>query len=188
MQTEMWVGLIGFGGAVVGAGGALVGGWLQQRHQATVLREQQEAARTGLLEERGRAAGEKALSELYALRRHLKDCELRPVPAELQPWRGIARTFIDDAELAVMLMPNAAQVQSRVADAARLITETLMIGRDEARMMTDGEHRTHVNLCLAGTLEAIGVLSAFMRGDPLPGRGRLVSRHLERNQRPTSPS
>lgn len=188
MQTEMWVGLIGFGGAVVGAGGALVGGWLQQRHQATVLRQQQEAARAGLLEERGRAAGEKALSELYALRRHLKDCELRPVPGERQPWRGIARTLIDDAELAVMLMPNAAEVQSRVADAAGLITQTLMIGRDEARMMTDGEHRTHVSLCLGGTLEAIGVLSAFMRGDPLPDRGRLVSGHRERSQRPTSPS
>lgn len=67
MQTEVLVGLIGFSGAVVGAGGALLGGWLQQRHQAAVAQEQREAARAGLLEERGRAAGERALSELYGL-------------------------------------------------------------------------------------------------------------------------
>jgi hypothetical protein len=188
VQAQTWVGLIGFGGAVVGAGGALLGGWLQQRHQATVLREQQEAARAGLLEERGRAAGEKALSELYSLRRHLTDCELRPVPEERQPWRGIARSFIDDAELAVMLMPNAAEVQSRITDAAGLITETLMIRREEARELTDGAHRTHIHRCLAGTLEAIGVLSAFMRGDPLPEPGRLVREHRQQNQRPRSPS
>lgn len=178
VQTEILVGLIGFGGAVVGAGGALLGGWFQQRHQAHVTREQQEVARAGLLEERGRAAGEKALSELYALRRHLKDCELRPVPEERQPWRVIARAFIDDAELAVMLMPNAREVQSRITDAAGLITETLVIGREEAREMTAQEHVKHVHRCLAGTLEAIQALSAFMRGDALPEPGRLLRRHI----------
>ncbi|MFF3934381.1 hypothetical protein [Streptomyces hirsutus] len=183
MQIEILVGLIGFSGAVVGAGGALLGGWLQQRHQVAVAQEQQEAARAGLLEERGRAAGEKALSELYALRRHLKDCELRPVPEERQPWRGIARGFIDEAELAVMLMPNAAEVQSRITDAAGLITETLVIGREEARQMTDREHVQHVHRCLVGTLEAIGALSAFMRGDPLPEPGRLLSRYIAQNPR-----
>ncbi|MET9410827.1 hypothetical protein ABZX90_34465 [Streptomyces sp. NPDC002935] len=188
MEAETSVALIGFGGAVVGAGGALLGGWLQQRHQATVTREQQEAARAGLLEERGRAAGEKALYELYALRRHLKDCKLRPVSEERQPWRPIARAFIDDAELAVRLMPNAREVQSRITDAAGLITETLVIGRDEAREMTDPEHRTHISRCLAGTLEAIEALSAFMRGDPLPEPGRLLRRHIAQIQQPTSPS
>ncbi|MEE1760906.1 hypothetical protein [Streptomyces sp. SP18BB07] len=103
---------------------------------------------------------------------------------ERQPWRAIARTLIDDAELAVMLMPNAAEVQSRVADAAAMIAETAMIGREEARTMTDAEHRTHVNRCLAGTLEAIGVLSAFMRGDPLPERHRPVGGHRERDRGP----
>ncbi|MFG1806212.1 hypothetical protein [Streptomyces sp. NPDC049040] len=185
MQTETLAGLIGFGGAVVGAGGALLGGWLQQRHQARVTREQQAAARAALLEERGRAAGEKALSALYALRRHLNDCASRPVPEERQPWRVIARAFIDDAELAVMLMPHAAQVQSRIADAAGLITETLVIGREEARQMTDREHISHIHRCLAGTLEAIQALSAFMRADPLPEPGPLLRRHLSRDQEPT---
>ncbi|MFJ9869829.1 hypothetical protein [Streptomyces sp. NPDC101165] len=189
MEAEVSAGLIGLVGAVVGAGGALLGGWLQQRHQTKVTREQQAAARASLLEERGRAAGEKALSELYALRRHLKDCELRPVAEERQPWRVIARAFIDDAELAVMLMPKAGEVQSRIADAAGLITETLVIGRDEARAMTDREHRTHIHRCLAGTLEAIEALSAFMRGDALPEPGRLLHRHITQNQQPpTSPS
>lgn len=188
MQTEILVGLIGFSGAVVGAGGALLGGWFQQKHQAAAMREQQKAARASLLEERGRAAGEKALSELYALRRHLNECELRPVPEERQPWRGIARGFTDEAELAVMLMPNAGEVQSRITEAAGLITETLIIGREEARQMTDREHRTHIHKCLAGTLEAIGALSAFMRGDPLPEPGRLLRRHLEQHRRPTAPS
>jgi hypothetical protein len=50
MQTEILVGLIGFSGAVVGAGGALLGGWFQQRHQAAAMREHQEAARASLLD------------------------------------------------------------------------------------------------------------------------------------------
>ncbi|MDI1452921.1 hypothetical protein NHG22_03625 [Streptomyces sp. ATE26] len=183
MQTEVLVGLIGFGGALVGAGGALLGGWLQQRHQAAVAQKQQEAARAGLLEEQGRAAGEKALSELYALRRHLRDCELRPVPEECQPWRGIARGFIDEAELAVMLMPNATEVQSRITDAAGLITETLMIGREEAQQMTDREHITHVHRCRAGTLEASEAISAFTRGDSLSETGPLLRRHITQHPR-----
>lgn len=61
-----------------------------------------------------------------------------------------------------MLMPNAAEVQSRITDAAGLITETLVIEREEARQMTDREHLLHVHRCRAGTLEALGVLFAFM--------------------------
>ncbi|MEU0844803.1 hypothetical protein ABZ370_35765 [Streptomyces sp. NPDC005962] len=183
MEAETLAGLFGFGGAVVGAGGALLGGWLQQRHQAKVTREQQEAARADLLEERGRAAGEKALSELYALRRYLQDCKTRPVPEERQPWRVKTRAFIDEAELAVMLMPNAREVQARIGEAADLIIDTLTIGREEARQMTDQEHITHVHRCLGGTRDAIAALSAFMRGDPLPKPGRHLRMYIEETAR-----
>lgn len=183
MEAEVSAGWIGLIGASVGAGGALLGGWLQQRHQAKVTREQQEAARADLLEERGRAAGEKALSELYALRRYLQDCKTRPVPEERQPWRVKARAFIDEAELAVMLMPNAKEVQTRIECAAGMIIETLRIGREEARQITDREHITHVYRCLAGTRDAIRALSAFMRGDPLPNPGRHLRMHMEETAR-----
>ncbi|MEU1454404.1 hypothetical protein [Streptomyces avermitilis] len=156
MQTETLVGLIGFGGAVVGAGGALLGGWLQQRHQAETARLERQNAR-------GYAAGEKSLGELHRLRHHLTECEaVGDVSQDRQPWRSIAVRHLDDAELAIMLIPNATQVRERLVKA-------LYCAR---RYELAGQHRANqvrwIKTCVTS---AIDMLSSHLRGDPVPPIG-----------------
>ncbi|WP_326658804.1 hypothetical protein [Streptomyces canus] len=170
VESETLAGLIGFGGAVVGAGGALLGAWLQQHHAAKTARNER-------LDARGYAAGEKALSELYQLRQHLVECGVAgEVPQERQPWRFIAITHLDEAELAVMLMPGARLVHDRVV-------EVLVLGK---RFELAGQHRhRQVQWMKHCTTAAIDLLSAHMRGEPVPeiGLERYRNRAREHDSR-----
>lgn len=170
MEAETLVGLIGFGGAVVGAGGALLGGWLQQRHQAKTARHER-------LEARGYAAGEQALAELYQLRQHLVECGVAGnVPQERQPWRFIAVTHLDEAELAVMLMPSAPLVHARVVEVLILAKRFELAGQHRQRQVQWMKH------CVVA---AIDMLSAHMRGEPIPeiGLERYRTRAREHDSR-----
>ncbi|MFF3377779.1 hypothetical protein ACFYXF_33090 [Streptomyces sp. NPDC002680] len=156
MQAETLAGLIGFGGAVVGAGGALLGGWLQQRYQADiVVRERQNA--------RGYAAGEKALLELAQLRQHLIACTVMgDVSAEHQPWRLIAIRHLDNAEVAILLIPNASVIRERLIKA-------LYCAR---RFELAGQHRPEqVAWIKACSSNAIDMLASRLRGDAIPALG-----------------
>ncbi|MET9510772.1 hypothetical protein ABZX62_20320 [Streptomyces flavidovirens] len=164
MDPNVASGLIGFGGAVVGAGAALLGGLLQHRYQAKTTA----AERT---QEYGRAAGEKALTELYALRRHMIECGMADIPEARQPWQYIAKTHMDEAELAVMLMPKAQKVQDRISE---------VMGAGSQQMTTSGGDRVRQTTVGRGmALEAIDILSAYMRGDALPKPSPRVERYRE---------
>ncbi|MDX3233222.1 hypothetical protein [Streptomyces sp. ME19-01-6] len=170
MEAETLAGLIGFGGAVVGAGGALLGAWLQQHHQAKTAKNER-------LEARGYTAGEKALAELYQLRQHLVESGVAgEVPQERQPWRFIAVTHLDEAELAVMLMPRAPLVHERVV-------EVLILAK---RFELAGQHRHQQIRWIKGCVaSAIDILSAHMRGEPVPeiGLDRFRTRAREHDSR-----
>lgn len=156
MQAEILAGLIGFGGAIVGAGGALLGGWLQRRHQAATAREERQDAR-------GYVAGEKALGELYQLRQHLIICGTAgEVPEDRQLWRFIAIWHLDDAELAIMLMPNASQIREQ-------LTKPLYCAR---RYEVAGQHRYQQTPWMkACVTSAIDMLSSHLRGSRVPDIG-----------------
>jgi Na+/glutamate symporter len=68
MDATVAAGWIGAGaalvGAVVGAGGAIVGGWFQHRQQT-------KADQQKVIDERRQAAGNKALTQMFALRSHI---------------------------------------------------------------------------------------------------------------------
>ncbi|MFI2757818.1 hypothetical protein ACH5A3_02910 [Streptomyces echinatus] len=172
MQTETLVGLIsGLGGAVIGAGGALLGGLQQQRHQARTTREQK-------IEDLGRAAGDKVLTELYALRRHLMECGQGDIPEEHQPWDKIARNQMDTAELALGLMPGAGDVRTRVKEALDLAESGVIYA-----LRADLHVNTQLMHLFGGCSEAIEVVSAYMRGDPIPAPSRWVERRRREEQR-----
>ncbi|MFD8072170.1 hypothetical protein ACFV3E_05905 [Streptomyces sp. NPDC059718] len=162
MEAETLAGLIGFGGAVVGAGGALLGAWLQQHHQA-------KAEKAARIEERARAAGDKALSELYALRRHVMECNSEEIPESRQPWLKIAEHHMDAAEMAVGLMPQAEQVREQVKETFLLASTAASY----AVMLNESPAAQCAPLRWAAS-EGITVLSAYMRGDPIPPPSRRV--------------
>ncbi|MFD5711339.1 hypothetical protein ACFWHW_13230 [Streptomyces pharetrae] len=162
MQTEILVGLIGFGGAVVGAGGALVGAWLQQHHQSKTAQAQR-------IEDRARDAGNNALAELLVLRRLVTENVHSNLDEEMPGWRSVAQRHMDATEMALLLMPQAKEVQARVIGALRLAERALAF----AARADLGLHveKLHLYNC---SNEAIQVLAAFMRGDPLPKPSRWI--------------
>ncbi|MFI6606864.1 hypothetical protein [Streptomyces sp. NPDC050507] len=160
MEAETLAGLIGFGGAVVGAGGALLGAWLQQHHQAKTARVEREEARAGLVEERGRAAAEKALAELYRLRGHAVTWRGGMAADERNEWSRTSRNLIDAADLNAALIPKADKLRVRLQDALGAIRKSVHIDAHES------EHEAY--LSTSDTEHAIALLSAYMRGDTLP--------------------
>ncbi|MEW1686215.1 hypothetical protein [Streptomyces sp. NPDC093594] len=176
MQPEVLAGLIGFGGAVVGAGGALLGTWLQQRHQAKLDREQRRETRADLVEERGRAAAEKALSELYLLRRHISTWKVGMNAEGKNTWFGTCITHADEADLNAALIPEASELRERFRDAMETARMSMQIDAWES------EHEPY--LSESDTEHAIALLSAYMRGDPLPTPTRREEREsLARSMR-----
>jgi hypothetical protein len=152
-----WIGLIG---ASVGAGGALLGVWLQQRYQAKMARDQREEARDDLLEERGRTAADKALAELYALRRHVLTWKVGMSAEERNQWVQSGHTYADDTELNAALIPKATELRERLRYALGAIRGSMFVDAYEAAhepYMSDFD-----------TEHAIGLLSAYMRGDSMP--------------------
>lgn len=160
VQTETLVGLIGFGGAVVGAGGALLGGWFQQRYQT-------KAARSQRVEERAREAGNNALTELLVLRRLVTENVHANLDEEMPNWRKVAERHMDAAEMALLLMPQAEEVRARVVKALNLAERALAFAARTAQGLN--MEKLHLYNC---SNEAIQVVSAFMRDDPLPEPSR----------------
>ncbi|MGW7261523.1 hypothetical protein [Streptomyces sp. NPDC054834] len=171
MDGEVVSGLIGLGGALIGGGVSVWATKVTQRQQAKERLQQAEEERSKLIEERGRAAGEKALTELYALRRHLVECAQAEIPDDHQPWRKIAKDHMDEAELAVGLMPQASEVRGRIEE---------VLGITFLHMFrSSGDTAREVVHARSGATEAIDILSAYMRGDPLPEISGTVRRYRE---------
>jgi hypothetical protein len=167
VQTETLVGLIGFGGAVVGAGGALLGGLLQSRLQAKGTRAQR-------IEDRAREAGNNALSELLVLRRLVTENVLTNLDEEQPEWRLTAQLHMDAAEMALLLMPGAEAVRGRVVKALGLAERALAFAaRAELGLHVE---KLHLYNC---SNEAIQVVGAFLRGDQLPPPSPWVRRTEE---------
>lgn len=152
----MVAGLFGLGGALVGATISTVAIVWQQRDQTRKEQNQR-------IEDRGRAVGEQALSELFALRRHLLACTESPIPDENQPWRRIAHNHMDEAESALALMPGAKEVRARVTEALKIAEA----GVTEARREQTGS-MTEIVLLGRGTDDSIEILAAYMRGEQIP--------------------
>ncbi|WNE95551.1 hypothetical protein PS467_09465 [Streptomyces luomodiensis] len=160
MEAEVSAGWIGLIGASVGAGGALLGGWFQQRHLAKMAREQREDARNDLMEERGRAAADKALAVLYTLRSHILTWKTGWSAVERVHWVQEGHTYTDDAELNTALIPKATELRKRFRDALGAIRRSMFVDAHEAR--------NEPYLSEFDTEHAIELLSAYMRGDDLP--------------------
>ncbi|MET9479298.1 hypothetical protein [Streptomyces sp. NPDC006638] len=176
MEAEVMAGLIGFGGAAVGAGGALLGAWLQQRHQAETAQKQREDARASLVEERGRTAAEKALAELYGMRRHAVTWKGGMPAEERNKWSHTGSALVDEAELNAALIPGADELRARLQDALATIHTSIHVDAYES------EHEAY--LSTTDTEHAIALLSAYMRGDALPSPTRREERvGLERDMR-----
>ncbi|WP_331734985.1 hypothetical protein OG379_39830 (plasmid) [Streptomyces sp. NBC_01166] len=172
MEPETLAAVFGLGGTLVGAGVSVWATIISQRHQART-------AVTQRTEDRGRAAGEKALEELYNLRRFMTEFTAVMAREEGQPWRLTAKRHFDEAELAVMLMPNAREVQDRIEELMGIAGATLMVGREHAQATDGMELLREIRRCRHLAVEAIQILSAYMRDDTLPGPSRLVIERRE---------
>ncbi|MFD8472034.1 hypothetical protein ACFV2E_08255 [Streptomyces globisporus] len=172
MEPETLAAVFGLGGTLVGAGASVWATIVSQRHQART-------AVTQRTEDRGRAAGEKALEELYTLRRFMTEFTAARAREEGQPWRLTAKRHFDEAELAVMLMPNAREVQNRIEEVMGIAGATLMVGQKHAQATDGMELIREIRHCRSLAVEAIQILSAYMRGDALPTPSHLVIKRRE---------
>ncbi|MDW4902891.1 hypothetical protein RB625_31200 [Streptomyces californicus] len=157
VETETLVGLFSLGGAVLGVGGTLLGGWFQQRHQVQVAREERAEARSSEMESRGRGAAEKALIELHALRRHALAWKVGMSDDERNQWVGAAHAMVDEAELNVDLVPRADTLRVRLRDALNVVRHSFFEDCYEA------DHEAYKSEF--DTSHCIGLLAAYMRGD-----------------------
>ncbi|MFI5979175.1 hypothetical protein [Streptomyces sp. NPDC051452] len=171
MDGEVLSGLIGLGGALIGGAVSVWATVATQKQQAQESYRQQREEQHKLIEQRGREAGEKALTELYALRRHLVECTQDNIPEDHQPWRKIAKDHMDEAELAVGLMPQASEVRERIEE----VLEAAFIHM----VRSSGEVDREVLHAKRGATEAIDILSAYMRGDRLPEASAWAMRYRE---------
>ncbi|MFD4523269.1 hypothetical protein ACFWP7_04905 [Streptomyces sp. NPDC058470] len=173
MQTETLVGLIsGLGGAVIGAGGALLGGWLQQRHQAKTARAERR-------DERRYTTGQAALEILIRFR---QSAASRTEDRESEDaWTDVFIDLTVTIDAALYVVPDGDEMRDQVFEIVRLIAYYEQLGQthQESNLWIDA-------LCK----EAIEVLSAFLREDPLPSPFRffldqqeMVEVHL-RNRTP----
>ncbi|MEU8556016.1 hypothetical protein AB0C80_18770 [Streptomyces anthocyanicus] len=152
MQTETLVGLIGFGGAVVGAGGALLGGWLQQRHQV-------KAARAERREERRYTAGQTALGMLIRIR-HAAANRAEDEESEAA-WTAELIEWSTSFDAALLLIADGDEMRERVFEVVRHLGYYDRLGQN---------HREANDWIDAACGEAINLLSAYLREDPLPSR------------------
>ncbi|MDV9175972.1 hypothetical protein R6V09_38365 [Streptomyces sp. W16] len=154
VQTETLVGLIGFGGAVVGAGGALLGGWLQQHHAAKTAKDERRS-------ERRYTTGQAALEILIRFRQATAS---RTEDQESEDaWNDVFIDLTVTFDAALYVVPDGDEMREQVFEIVRLIAYYEQLGQthQESNLWID-------SLCK----EAIEVLSAFLREDPLPSPSR----------------
>jgi hypothetical protein len=142
--TAGWIGLIGVG---VGAALTMVGAYIQQRTQAKIARQERH-------EVQGLESGKQALNSLITFRRMLAEEMDR---SREDPWDE--GPLLVEAELSVALIPNAA-LRDRMGTVFRTINARWARGavRTSARQLWK----------MNTAAEGIDLLSAYLRGDPLP--------------------
>ncbi|MFE7361487.1 hypothetical protein [[Kitasatospora] papulosa] len=151
--TAGWFGLIG---ATVGASGALVGGWLQQRYQAKTAKEQRR-------DERRFTAGRTALDMLIRLRRVAANRTEGHTENEAA-WVDELVEWTTTFDAALLVVPGADEMRERVFEVVR------HLGFYDSL----GQNHSEANLWIDSTCkEAIELLSAFLREEPMPPRSRL---------------
>ncbi|MGW4437026.1 hypothetical protein ACWELO_14880 [Streptomyces sp. NPDC004596] len=126
MQTETLVGLIGFGGAVVGAGGALLGGWLQHRQQADTARRER-------WEGYARKAAETTLTELLTAQEEMTDWAMGFSGRE-EDANELYRIILErsrSARHSSLLIPEASEMRSRLREVLEVMTSFLAAGGQE---------------------------------------------------------
>ncbi|SEC34741.1 hypothetical protein [Streptomyces sp. KS_5] len=150
MQAEVSAGLIGLAGAVIGAGGALLGGWLQQRQQALTAKAERR-------EERRYTAGQAALDMLIRFR-HATASRINDDEG-VDAWTEAFVEWLVTFDAALYVVPDGDEMRKRLFGIMGFIGcyEDLGHNHSEASLWID-------DLCR----EAIGVLSAFLREEPLP--------------------
>ncbi|WP_333772378.1 hypothetical protein [Streptomyces sp. IBSBF 3136] len=158
--TAAWIGgLAGLGGALVGAGSALLGGWLQQRHAAkTARRERQEGY--------SRAAQETTLSELLQLQQSVMDFlgeHERATEGEIIELVNRVVRHTHAARASGMLILGTPDLVRRLDEVFRLLAASSQIHQEP-----DQRIPRLIEFYLSGSEEGLAILSAFMRGEDLP--------------------
>ncbi|MEU0844805.1 hypothetical protein ABZ370_35775 [Streptomyces sp. NPDC005962] len=174
MEAEVSAGWIGLIGASVGAAGALLGGWLQQRHQAKISKEERR-------EGRRLATGQSALDMLIRLRQ--ATANRTDTPEGEDAWTDAFVDWTVTFDAALYVVPDGDEMREQVFEIVRLI------GYYESLGQTHRESNLWIDaLCR----EALAVLSAFLREDPLPTPSRfflnqldMVEAHLGGERRPS---
>jgi hypothetical protein len=157
MDATVAAGWIGGGaalvGALVGAGGAVLGGWVQHRQQVATARDDRQEAYA-------RAAGEATLTHLLQLHRSTGDTLQRwDVTAENTGWREDQLHHIREIEMSSYLIP-VAELRTRVMEVVALV---LFARRD-------GEQLDQVALMVGISNEGVNLVASYLRGEPLPPR------------------
>ncbi|WP_406431569.1 hypothetical protein OHA59_36705 [Streptomyces sp. NBC_01589] len=142
-------------GAAVGASGALVGGWLQQRHQAKTAKEQRR-------DERRFTAGRTALDMLIRLRRAAASRSQGDAESE-GAWVDELVEWTTTFDAALLVVPDGDEMRERVFEVVR------HLGFYDSLGQTYSEANDWIYLTCK---EAIELLSAFLREEPLPPRSR----------------
>ncbi|MEU6651296.1 hypothetical protein ABZ904_18085 [Streptomyces sp. NPDC046900] len=150
MQAETLAGLMGLAGAVVGAGGALLGGWLQQQHQAKTAKEQRR-------DERRYTAGQAALEMLIRFR-HASMRRTEDADSALAFSEALVE-FVTTFDAALYVVSHGDEMRRRVLGIIGLAAAYMEPSRPNS------EDKGWVDTCCK---EAVGVLSAFLREEPLP--------------------
>ncbi|MFJ3665057.1 hypothetical protein ACIPSE_01235 [Streptomyces sp. NPDC090106] len=147
MSTEVTVGMIGLGGALLGALGAVGGGWVQQWQQArTASNERREL--------RSYQAGDAGLLQLLHLVRELERAEMDNSVDYVKTIRDFGR----DSEAALLRLPDAA-LRVRMGQIFNVLNSYRAVGDNEA---------VQIRWARLSANEGVWVLAAFLRGDPLP--------------------
>ncbi|WP_411139362.1 hypothetical protein [Streptomyces sp. C10] len=151
MDIDIATALVGFGGALVGAGASMGSTWLTLKRQAT------EARRIRWLE-LGRSASDTALSELLKLHDLLEATTPSPGMPQEQPWEEQSKRHLRVAELALLRIPGD-EVYERVMPSLRLAREYRHAGPREFHYIR--QMRWMVE-------DMVSALSAYVREAELP--------------------
>ncbi|TPQ17753.1 hypothetical protein [Streptomyces sporangiiformans] len=156
MEAEVSAGWIGLIGASVGAVGALVGGWLQQRYQSKEVREQR-------LRDQNDAALIACGTALLEIKR-----TLREMPSDtdaLEQWSEQKRDVVYSARLSALSLTD---------DVARDRITKVLLPLEHEHWVSDRRDTiaTRLHRVIDYGLELIG---AVRRGDALPEPSKIVA-------------
>lgn len=161
MDADLAVGWIGLGGAAIGAGAAILGGWLQQKAQAkTAKLERQEGY--------SRNAAETALNELLLLQRNI----LAALAAEGYDEQDLVNDTVNSthsARFSMMLVMHADEVRRRMDEVFSVLTYALAAPSGDSR----------IRRYLTASEEGLNILSSYLRDEPLAAPSQPFSAYLQ---------